>query len=136
MQTFSRKLSAFLWILTATVTIYSCTNKKADPAATPQPSQPDPSSGCDTAQLSFAADIMPVFQQNCALSGCHNTVTRAGGYAYTDYNGILQPIQSGRLLGAINHQAGYVPMPQNAPKLSDCDIAKITHWIAIGTPDN
>ncbi len=118
--------------LLLSVALWSCTDKKAD-QVNPQP----PSSvTCDTGNLSFATDIMPIFQQKCATSGCHTNATQAGGYHYEDYSGIMQPVNNGRLLGAINHQPGFVPMPQNSAKLSDCEIAKITQWIAIGSPDN
>lgn len=121
-----------LIVVVLAISFYSCTHKKAD-EVTPQPGQPV---ACDTTNLSFTGDIAPIIQQNCAISGCHNTTTRAGGYNYTTYNGFMAPVQNGRLLGAINHLSGYVPMPQNMPKLSDCEILKITHWIEIGAPNN
>lgn len=113
------------------IIFYACTNKKADQIAPVTPGV-----NCDTINLSFAGDIMPILQQNCALSGCHDAATNSGGYTYESYAGFMEPINNGRLLGAINRQQGFVPMPKNAPKLSDCDIARITHWIEIGAPDN
>jgi hypothetical protein len=124
-----RRISLLLGLIL--VVMYACTNKKADQIA-PVISGVD----CDTVNLSFVNDIMPILQQNCALSGCHNAATNSGGYTYESYAGFMEPINNGRLLGAINRQQGFVPMPKNAPKLSDCDIAKITHWIEIGAPDN
>jgi hypothetical protein len=41
-----------------------------------------------------------------------------------------------RIWGAINHSSGYQAMPQNLPKLSDCNLAKIAAWKNAGMPDN
>jgi len=122
-----------VFIITAVIAafIYSCTSKKGD---TPGPT--NPSGTCDTANMSYANNINPIIQQNCAVSGCHNNATQAGGYSYETYNGLKQAINNGRLLGAINHNNGFVAMPQNAAKLSDCNIAKITQWVANGSPNN
>jgi hypothetical protein len=49
---------------------------------------------------------------------------------------LLQHINSGRLLGAIRHESGFLPMPQNASKLPSCDISKIEQWILDGAPNN
>ena len=120
-------------VITAVIAafIYSCTSKKGD---TPNPANPGVT--CDTANMSYTNNINPIIQQNCAIGGCHDNATQAGGYSYTTYAGLKQAITNGRLLGAINHSNGFVAMPQNAAKLSDCNIAKITQWIAIGSPNN
>jgi hypothetical protein len=40
------------------------------------------------------------------------------------------------LYGTISHSAGFLPMPQNGNKLSDCNITKIRLWVADGAPNN
>ncbi len=122
-----------LLLLTLAAVLYGCTDKKAD-QITPDPD--DPGITCDTANLSFSADIMPILQQSCATVGCHNASTRAGGYNMNNFAGFDAAVKKGRVRGAINHQSGYVSMPQMAAKLSDCEITKIEHWITIGSPDN
>ena len=112
--------------------IYSCTSKKGD---TPNPSNPTPVT-CDTANMTYSGNINPIIQQSCAISGCHDDATKAGGYSYETYAGLKSAITNGRLLGAINHDPSFVAMPQSAAKLSDCDIAKITQWVAIDAPNN
>lgn len=113
--------------------VLGCTDKKADQVT---PSSPPSTGGCDTTNVTFSAVIKPIVQANCALSGCHTNASRAGGYSYESYAGLMEVVNNGRLLGAIRHESGYVPMPQNAPKLSDCDIEKIAHWVTIGAPNN
>jgi hypothetical protein len=43
---------------------------------------------------------------------------------------------NGKLVGAITHAAGFLPMPQSAPKLSDCNINKIKDWVNRGALNN
>ncbi|KAA5534843.1 hypothetical protein F0919_09555 [Taibaiella lutea] len=128
MHFFSKK--TFLLFFVTAAFIYGCTNNKADSVKPVTPVT------CDTANLTFSGDINPIVQQNCTLSGCHTNATMAGGYSFETYSGFHMAIQNERLIGAINHQSGFIAMPQNSAKLSDCDIARITQWVAIGAPNN
>lgn len=128
----SKKAILFTGVL-AFAFIFGCTDKKADQVT---PSPPPSSGGCDTTNVTFSAVVNPIIQNSCALSGCHTNATRAGGYTYESYTGLMRAVNNGRLLGAIRHGNGYVAMPQSAPKLSDCDIEKITHWVNMGAPNN
>ena len=97
-----------------------------------------PASGisCDTSNITYSTTIKGILQANCAISGCHDASSQAGGYDYTTYAGFVVTIQSNRLLGAINHLNGYFAMPETGSKLSDCDISKITAWVNNGYPNN
>lgn len=92
------------------------------------------SEACDTSSFTFAAKIRPIFQTNCV--GCHSGASASGGIDFTTYEGIRNMAQNGRLWGAINHHAGFSPMPKGGRKLSDCDISLIGGWIRSGTPNN
>lgn len=92
--------------------------------------------GCDTTDMSFSTDIMPIMNQYCATSGCHTSTVRAGGYDFTMHSGVTLAVNNSRLLGAIKQQGGFSPMPQGMAKLSDCDISKIEAWINAGAPNN
>ena len=89
---------------------------------------------CDTNQVTYSGAILPIIQSKCAVSGCHVNGS-SSGHDFTTYDGLLAVVQDGKLLPAINH-TGPAPMPQNAPKLDDCTIAKITAWVNDGAPDN
>lgn len=91
---------------------------------------------CDTSGMSFATDIQPILNTNCALSGCHKTGSATGGYILDTYAGVNATVSSGRLLGSINHETGYSPMPKNSSKLASCDINKITAWVNAGALNN
>jgi hypothetical protein len=128
-QVISKKAVVVLAI--ASAAIYGCTNKKAD---TPSPSNPVVT--CDTASPTFSGTVNPIIQQSCAIGGCHDHPTQAGGYDYSTYTGLKLAVQNQRLIGAIKHQAGFVAMPETGPMLSDCDIEKISEWVTIGAPNN
>ncbi|HEV8511993.1 MAG TPA: cytochrome c [Cyclobacteriaceae bacterium] len=87
-----------------------------------------------TSTVSFQINIKPILNTNCI--SCHSSSDAAGGLSYESYNGVNGPAIDGRLIGSIKHLAGVTPMPQFAPKLSDCDIMKIETWIKQGALNN
>ncbi|MBS1644251.1 MAG: hypothetical protein JST36_04370 [Bacteroidetes bacterium] len=95
-----------------------------------------PSGQCDTSNVSFSKDIMPVVQSECAISNCHVAPNPPSGGDFSQYEGLKIVAIDGRLLGAIQHQAAYSPMPQNAAMLSDCTLSKFKIWVAAGAPKN
>jgi len=118
----------------ASVCLYSCYRDNQS-SLYPKSSAPG-SSGCDTSDVSFSGTVQPVFLQNCALSGCHASSSPTGGYVLDNYNGVRSVVLSGRLIGAIDHSAGYSAMPKDAAMLSDCDIAMIISWINKGAQND
>lgn len=92
-------------------------------------------SSCDSTNVSYAADVRPIFELHCL--GCHTgSAISGGGIPFDTYTQVAAYVNNGRLIGAINHQPGFSFMPQGQPKLDDCKIATITNWIAEGTQDN
>ncbi|MCB0806298.1 MAG: hypothetical protein KDC05_10905 [Bacteroidales bacterium] len=88
---------------------------------------PPDTTECDTSMITFPGKVLPILQNNCI--GCHGPPAFEGGLNFTDYADIAFVAQSGQLLGAIKHEAGYEPMPQNAPALTACEILTIETWI-------
>lgn len=127
-------MKKILTILTAAVILAGCyTDNKEE-------LYPGDSTGgggtCDTSGMSFATDIQPILNTNCALSNCHKTGSALGGYVLDTYAGVQGAVASGRLLGSIRHETGFSQMPKNASKLSDCNINKIAAWMTAGASDN
>lgn len=89
--------------------------------------------GCDTANMTFAK-VQPIFNQSCALAGCHDAVTKSFNHDLSNYNGVVTSVNSGRFLGAIRHDAGFLQMPKGMPKLDDCKLTQITAWVNAGMP--
>jgi hypothetical protein len=92
------------------------------------------SSGCDTTNVSYSGAVKNIIAGKC--QGCHSSAAPAGGYDYTSYAGVKARVTDGKLWGAVNHLAGYSPMPRNGNKLSDCELAQIKKWIEAGAPNN
>ena len=106
--------------------------------------------------VSFAAEIQPIFDLNCALAGCHSTgsasegLVLAAGSAFDNLVGVpssQQPAVSrvatgdpdnSYLVRKIEGAAGISGgrMPQNRTPLSAAQIASIRTWIAEGAQNN
>jgi cytochrome c553 len=87
---------------------------------------------CDN-EISFASDVAPLINQNCATSGCHNA-SGAGGYVLTTHAQISN--HATIMLNAIQHKPGFTAMPIGAPKLSDEQIKAFACWIQQGKLNN
>lgn len=101
------------------------TQCKHDPEITGNPDPPDPTA-CDTINVTFTGSVLPVFQQNCL--GCHSGDNPEYGIDLTNFDHLALIIDNGSLVGSINHENGFYPMPKGGLKLSDCDIRKIEIW--------
>ncbi|MGB4930614.1 MAG: hypothetical protein WBP43_11620, partial [Chitinophagales bacterium] len=84
--------------------------------------------------------ILPIMQAYC--TGCHSTGSPDGSISLTAYNGagsndgIADVAADGRLLGAIQHEVGFVSMPPGGSTLPDCLIDQIRIWVEAGYPED
>jgi hypothetical protein len=95
-----------------------------------------PPTACVTDNMSYSANIIPIIQSNCYT--CHSTSAGPanGNVILEGYDEIKKYVDSGQLLGAIKWESGFSRMPQDAPQLSDCNIAKIESWVNDGALNN
>ena len=91
-----------------------------------------PGMPCDTTNVSYMQDIVPVLSNNGCL-GCHGDLATISLNTYTD---LKVYADNGRLLGSIKHEEGYRSMPDNMPKIDACAIHKIEAWITQGSLNN
>ncbi|HVF81372.1 MAG TPA: hypothetical protein VM884_05540 [Flavisolibacter sp.] len=89
----------------------------------------------DAAGIKYSTTLAPVFNSYGCVS-CHNGSGPSGGVVLENYAGVKAAVTGGRLFGAINHNAGFSPMPQGGGKMNACDIAKVKSWIDAGAPNN
>lgn len=89
---------------------------------------------CDPAPIQYSVQVSSILQKNCYA--CHSTGSNLGNLLLDNYTGVRNAANSGALLGAVNHKAGYSAMPQGAAKLLDCDIQALQTWLDDGTPNN
>lgn len=90
---------------------------------------------CDTANISFLSDILPIFEGSC-VNNCHNPTNLNGGISLTTYAEIAQEVKFGAVLPRINHESGFPPMPPSGVKLTQCKLDQIDAWVNAGHPNN
>lgn len=116
----------------------SCEKDNLQTLTTPEPCDTCHIVVCDTSFiLSYKNDIQPITATYC--DKCHsplNAPIYGDGNTIGIYSGISVFAADGTLLCAIKHEADCVPMPDDDPKLSDCNIARIEAWVRQGYPDN
>jgi hypothetical protein len=78
---------------------------------------------------SFSANVAPIIQTNCAVSGCHATGSTNGPGALTSYTQIKN--------AAVQIKQAVVSrfMPQGS-SLTNAQIKTISCWVDAGAPNN
>lgn len=89
---------------------------------------------CDTLAVTYSQSVKPIIQTYCG--GCHSGSSPQGGIDYNNYTGVKTTVNSGRLIGSVQHQSGFSAMPKNGNKLSDCNIKTLKAWINAGALNN
>jgi hypothetical protein len=85
--------------------------------------------------ICYGSDIQPILNANCTNIGCHSAGSKAAGYDFTSYDGVMLAVVPGKsnksaLFSSIK---GLHPeMPQNRDKISKKDLNKIKSWIDFG----
>ena len=89
---------------------------------------------CTGQTPTYTADVAPILNTHCALSGCHTALTPSHGLNLDGYQAAKNNFNLHQLLCAINHGDDCNPMPRNQPKLDDASILAITCWAKNGFP--
>lgn len=94
-------------------------------------------------EVCFERDILPIFLENCALSGCHNSESRKHGYVFDSYDNIVTSnrgrniipfnLKKSKIYKKITEdtQEDRMPPPPN-PALTGTEISLIGRWINEG----
>jgi mono/diheme cytochrome c family protein len=106
---------------------------------------PETGEGTSTDEISYAAQVAPIFEPNCQI--CHNEDTSLGGWNVVGYDNVMNsgdhaPViipgdVDGSLLAQMILYSSDVssPMPPSR-QLDEATIQLILDWIAAGAPDN
>ena len=89
----------------------------------------------DAASVKYSTTVTSIINSYGCI-GCHSGPSPSGSLNFSTYAGVKGVADNGRLYGAINHDPGFVPMPQGGGKMSGCDIKRIKAWIDAGAPNN
>ncbi len=120
----------FMLALFPAVFISSCTSVKKDQLILPR---------CDTANISYANDIVPIVRNYCYSCHSEQNKVESGGLILEGHDPLAAWGGGGAnstLIGVISHKPGFIPMPYLEPKIDSCSINKIVAWVNAGTPDN
>jgi hypothetical protein len=116
------------------VVLYGCYNDKVDK------SYPLSNTGttCDTTNVSYSKDVVPIINANCAISGgCHDAAGAAtSGYDFTTYSTLQGQATNGNLVGDLEGLPRHNKMPKNGVPLASCDENKLIRWANEGAPNN
>lgn len=131
-------------------TLISCGGGGGSTGPDPDPN-PDPTPNPDR-PVSYSADIEPIFNGNCALSGCHTTSTQESGVDLSSYESALNSVgvqygteiivpgepENSPIVDKISNDnpAEGERMPYQRAQLSSAQIDSIVAWIDDGAPDN
>ncbi len=93
--------------------------------------------------ICFERDILPIFQSNCAKSGCHDAGSGKSGYKLDTYSDIISkgivpgnPAASKIWESVSMHTFNVTFMPIDAPSLTGTELELIQRWIATGAIDS
>jgi len=93
--------------------------------------------------ICFEQDVLPIFQTNCAKSGCHDAESHKSGYTLDNYKDVIKKgIVPGNPAASVIWQSismkvfNVSQMPINAPKLTASELDVIRRWIGTGAIDS
>lgn len=90
-------------------------------------------SACDTTAVRYSVQVVQILDQYCI--SCHSAALASGGVELETYEQAKTYTLNGQLLRSVRHE-GPSPMPQNAPKHSDCRINTLSAWFNDGRPNS
>jgi len=91
---------------------------------------------CETSGITYTNTIAAVFDNSCAVSGCHVAGNEAVAFfSLEDYANSKGAADFGRIVGAISHQEDFSAMPPSGGQLDQCIIDQITAWVDAGAPE-
>jgi hypothetical protein len=96
---------------------------------------------CSPDSVYFANDVYPLIISTCAMSGCHNAISRADGVDLTSYAKIVKYVKVGNASQSklykeiIRTDEDRMPPPP-MPSWSNVQIAMLAKWINQGAKNN
>jgi mono/diheme cytochrome c family protein len=126
-----------IFLLLVILAFSSCKHDLTNPDGSIQPNPGEP---CDTSLVYFDTQVLPILRANCAMSGCHDDVSRQDGVVLTSYQQVMQTadVRPNNLSGSDLYEVitesrdDKVMPPPPRPRLSAEQTALIARWIMQG----
>ncbi len=120
--------------------IFACLSCKHEPvepeAESIVPTNENIMDTCISSNISFTSNVFPIINTRCATPGCHSGSSPASGIGLEDYTQVKAMVDYERLIGTIDHQPGFSPMPKAQAKLDSCYISMVKTWVLEGAQNN
>ena len=117
---------------------FACTHEPTNPNSIP----PTVNINCSPDSVYFVNEVMPIIASNCAMSGCHDAITRAEGVVLINYATVMEYVRAGNASRSELYEVivetdpdKRMPPPPRSP-LTASQIAKIQKWINQGAKNN
>jgi hypothetical protein len=97
---------------------------------------------CNPDTVYFASQFFPLIQSSCAMSGCHDAVTKADGIVLTDYANIMKIVRAGDPVNSKLYKSLIDSDPEDrmpmapVPPFNQTQIALVYKWIQQGAKNN
>ncbi len=128
----------------------SCLNDKNTPLAdqpvvvdttTIPPIPSTPAANCSADTVYFQQSVLPLITSNCAMSGCHDAISKKDGVILTDYTNIIREVKvsnptSSDLYKCLNETGEDRMPPAPAAEFSLTQKALVLKWIQQGAKNN
>ncbi len=124
-----KKQILFFGLLVFGLSILSCGKDDDDGGGDPPPD------ACDTLDVSYSTDIVPIIEATCAIAGCHVADFSQGDF--TTYEDLKEKVDDeDKLLTQVTE--GTMPPSNTAgpAELTADELELIQCWIDDGAPDN
>lgn len=97
---------------------------------------------CNPDTVYFASQLFPLIQSSCAMSKCHDAITRADGIVLTDYTNIMKIVKAGDPANSKLYKSLIDSDPEDrmpmapVPPFTQTQIALVYKWIQQGAKNN
>lgn len=81
----------------------------------------------------YTASVNLIIRSNCV--SCHSANVHSGDIYLETYSQVKAVAASGKLMGSILHQSGFVAMPPGV-SIRSCEIQRLQDWVNAGMPEN
>lgn len=97
---------------------------------------------CNPDTVYFASQLFPLIQSSCAMSKCHDAITKADGIVLTDYANIMKIVRAGDPANSKLYKSLIDSDPEDrmpmlpVPPFTQTQIALVYKWIQQGAKNN